>query len=575
MIKKLDSHTINLISAGEVIECPADILKELIENSIDANSKSIIITVKSSGLDLIEIKDDGNGIAKDDLPVALERHTTSKLSKIEDLYSIETFGFRGEALASIDAVSLLKIASSNNDSGAGYQYENGVLNEIPFNKGTTITIKDLFYNVPVRKKFLKSNSTEFTKLYNIFLEFVILNPEIKFQFISEKKNEIFSRTTQEGRYIQIFGKDTIYKTINIDTSNSIFKLKGLLCKPTNYFYFPINFLYINKRPVYSPQINKLITDSYKDYLMIQQKPFFIFFFELDSKILDVNVHPKKRIIRIQNEFIFLNQLKEEINAIFSKNIVQPQVSTKLSEFISNTKSPAEYGLSENEIKTVNGFKDNLYEETGYRDYNPIVPLIVPEELKFNNHKIKTVLGQILNTYIVCEIEDGMILIDQHAAEERINLEKNRLEFIDYVKVQNLMIPRKLDYMDSQTIDFIIAYKETLGELGFNIIRKEDQLYLTTIPEFLDHYFDQNFFYEILKDMEHNPNENLTKLKDRILKLKSCKESIKANDPLSISQIIKLIQKLDSCQDKTICAHGRPTSIVFNKKELEKIFKRIV
>lgn len=572
MIKKLEKETINLISAGEVIECPADIIKELIENAVDAKAKSIILTIKNSGIDLIEIKDDGCGISKEDLPLTIERHATSKLEKIDDLYSIDTFGFRGEALSSIGAVSKLKIQSSNNQEGVGYLLENNQIKEIPFSKGTTIIVKDLFYNIPVRKKFLRSLSTEFSKIYNTFLEFVLLNPEIKFQFISEKKNEIFSRTSREGRYIQVFGKDIVSKTITINSENAVFKLSGILCKPTNYFYFPNNFLYINKRPVFSPQINKQITEAYKDYLMIQQKPFFVLFFDLDSRVLDVNVHPKKRTIRIQNEFVFINQLKEELNNIFSKQEkVEPKLQTPISSFLEKPES------LNNEVIYNFEYSKNLELQDYSNDisYRPIVQPAVQKELTLNNQKIKSILGQILNTFIVCEIEDGMMLIDQHAAEERINLEKNREYFSNYIKIQNLISPKELININLETKDFISKNQILFKDLGFIIQEDKEKLYLVTIPEFLERYFTIDFFYEILKSLEENPKEKLEKIKDKILKLKSCKESIKANDPLSISQMINLIKQLEECKDKIICAHGRPTILIYTKKELEKMFKRIV
>jgi DNA mismatch repair protein MutL len=572
MIKKLEKETINLISAGEVIECPADIIKELIENAIDAKAKSITLSIKNSGIDLIEIKDDGTGISKEDLPLTIERHATSKLEKIDDLYSIETFGFRGEALSSINTVSKLKIQSSDNEDGIGYILENNSIKEIPFSRGTTIIVRDLFYNIPVRKKFLRSLFTEFSKIYNTFLEFVLLNPDIKFQFISEKKNEIFPRTTSVGRYIQVFGKDIVSKTITLNIENKIFKLSGILCKPTNYFYFPNNFLYINKRPVFSPQINKQITDAYKDYLMIQQKPFFVLFFDLDSKSLDINVHPKKRTIRIQNEFVFINQLKEELNKIFSnQEIPELKSTTTISSFLENSETVN----NQQSYYFENNSPAQLQDKIEDFRYKPIIPVLPQKELMLNNQKIKSILGQIINTFIVCEIEEGMMLIDQHAAEERINLEKNREYFSDYVKVQNLIAPTELINLDLETKEFILNNQPLFKNLGFIIQEDNEKIYLITIPEFLERYFTIDFFYEIIKDIEENPKEKLDKIKDKILKLKSCKESIKANDPLSISQMINLIKQLEECKDKAICAHGRPTMLIYNKKELEKMFKRIV
>lgn len=570
MIKTLDSKTIALISAGEVIESPADVLKELIENSIDAGAKSVSVTIKNSGLDLIEVKDDGLGIPRQELPLAIERHATSKLEKLDDLYNLDTFGFRGEALASINAISKLVIFSSDNDLGFGYVLEDNKVSKSQLSKGTIVSVNNLFYNVPVRKKFLKSNASEFSRLYTTFLEFVLLNPDIRFQFVSEKKNEVYAKTTREGRYVQVFGKDILFKTIELNITNQFFSLKGIVCKPTNYFYFPSNFLYINRRPVYSQQISKAVADCYKDYLMIQQKPFFVLFFEIDKKAIDINVHPKKRTVKLQNEFVLLVNLKEELKAVLFKDDKKELLQQPITSYIDTQKEikplvKQEISYPAREDKTTSPFQDSLYSVTQPVAYG----------LKLGRHKIKAVLGQILNTYIVCESEDGLLLIDQHAAEERINLEKNREEYLGYVKTQKLITPQVLANRNPETADFILKNKNTFQQLGFTIEKSGDALVLTTIPEFLERYFNIDFFYEVLKAIEQSPKDSITKLKDKILKLKSCKESVKANEQLSFSKIFSIIKKLDECKDKDVCAHGRPTTIVLNKKDLEKMFKRVV
>jgi len=574
MIKRLSQETINLISAGEVIESPSDILKELIENAIDASAKSIIVKIKSAGIDLLEIKDDGIGISRDDLEICTQRHTTSKLEKIDDLYSLDTFGFRGEALASINAISQMEIITSNNSEGKGYSLKEGDISPVACPKGTTIKVENIFYNVPVRKKFLKSKAQEFSKIYNTFLEFVIQYPEIRFQFISDKKEEVYSNTTQENRYTQVFGKDILIKTKSINTENDFLKIKGLITKPDNYFFYPNNYLYINKRPVYNIQISKLIQKCYKDYMMIQQKPFFVLFIELNSNTLDVNVHPKKRIVKIQNEFIFNTKLKETIeNTLFPKSTVGPKSTDNLGnicEFLDaiDPKSPTVllkseipqiiYNLKEKETQTKISIPQNK---------NPKIYL--------GDYEIREIIGQLFNTFIVCNTQEGLLLIDQHAAEERINLEKNRNLYENNFRVQSLVIPKKLDFISLSQNEFIKQNKSLLVSLGFTIESKENDLILTTIPEFLEHYFDHTFFLDILNNIEETNDFDILKIKDRILKLKSCKESIKANDPLSVSQIYQLIENLEKCKDKSICAHGRPTHILLNKKELEKMFKRII
>ncbi|MDD4049471.1 MAG: DNA mismatch repair endonuclease MutL [Candidatus ainarchaeum sp.] len=582
-IKKLSQETINLISAGEVIEGPSDILKELLENSVDAKATEIVVEIKSSGLDLIKIKDDGTGILKEDLEICLEKYTTSKLEKIDDLYSIDSFGFRGEALSTIAAVSKFKIVSSTTNDGKGYLLENNNISQVSSNKGTTITVQDLFYNVPVRKKFLKSKSFEYSKLYEVFLANALLNPNITFKFISEKKNIIFPKTDFENRLVQIYGSEIKTKTINLNIDTELFKVKGILTNPQNPVYFPSNFLFINKRFVFSPQIYKAIIDSYKDYLMIQQKPFFILFIELDPRTIDVNVHPKKRVVKLQNEMLFLSEFKRELSNKLDASLGKfaPALEhNSLKDFISSKPSnnssfekPVQYNYSNNNFSSnreVPFFRSDLQKPL-YENNNSFNNT---DNLTLFEHNITKILGQIKNTFIICETDKGMILIDQHAADERINLEKNRLKYSDYVEKQNLISEISLDFISESHKEILNNNIEIFKKIGFEYYLKNEVYFLKTIPLFLNKYFDKNLFLNLLKDIEEGNNEVL-KLKDSLLKLRSCKESIKANDYLSIHEQIELIKKLNLCKDKGICAHGRPTIIFLSIKDLEILFKRIV
>jgi len=578
-IKKLTEETINLISAGEVIESPADILKELIENSIDADATSISVSIRNSGIDLLEVKDDGTGISKSDLSICTERHTTSKLATIDDLYSLNTFGFRGEALASIDAVSKLVIISSTNNIGKGYSLENKITKEVTSQKGTTMIVKDLFYTLPVRKKFLKSKATEFTQIYDLFLAYVLQHPEIRFSFSSEKKNIIFPISTKEQRYIQVFGKDIKNKTISLNLNTDLFKLSGLISAPTNQFYFPTNFLFINKRYVFSTQIQKTITSCYRDYLMVQQKPFFVLFIEFDPKTIDVNVHPKKRIVKLQNEIIFLSLLREVIEKELYKekdNLVNSKPLSAFSFSVPQaTKVNGNVPINEPTYSTPISPKSTL---SDFKNIQPNLYSSVPTppitSLLLNNHKVTKVIGQIHNTYIVCETTNGVLFIDQHAAAERINLEKNRLTHGSSFDKQRLISGIRLDKLSGGQEETILTKQQELATLGFVVDKQDDDYFLTTIPKFLNNYLDINYFLNTLTDLENKEN-TVVKLKDNLIKLFTCKNSIKANEPLTYSEQVKLILDLDNCKDKTICAHGRPTMIYFSTKEIEKMFKRAV
>ena len=580
-IKQLNQETINLISAGEVIERPADILKELLENSIDANSKNIEITIKNSGIDYLEIKDDGDGISKKDLEISKKRHTTSKIQDANQLFSLNSYGFRGEALASIDAVSKLSIKTSTDNSSKGYLLDSeNKLEEVKTTKGTKIIVKDLFYNQSARKKFLKSKSFEFTKLYDIFIANAILYPNISFRFNSEKKNIILNQTTQENRYVQIFGKQILEKTIPIEKDNGLFKIKGILSKPGIEFYFPTNFLFINRRFVFSSQIQKTISSAYRDYLMIQQKPFFILFFEINSQTVDVNVHPKKRYVKLQNEMIFLTELKSEITNLFEglkKTNEDIKDTQRISNFSKDFSFKPNSNFSKNQFSQKNfinhtntfnspNLQQNLFSKNQTQNISENKPLY------FDNNLIKNVLGQINGTYIVCELEDGFLLIDQHAADERINLEKNRKE--NNFEKQNLLIPKEIDNLSLEHLEVLKNNKSKIKDFGFDYEIKDNKVNLKSMPRLWNRYFESNMFINLLEDISKN-TKSFDNLKDNLLKLKSCKSSIKANEPLSFDKQIDLIKRLDSCKDKTICAHGRPTVLYFSLNDIEKLFKRIV
>ncbi len=569
-IKPLSKETINLISAGEVIENPSDVLKELIENSIDAGSTEITVNIKVAGTELLQIKDNGYGIDKEDLDICLDKYTTSKLEKIDDIYTISSFGFRGEALSSIDAISNLSIITSTIDDGKGYLLENKKVKEVTANKGTTITIKNIFYNLPVRKKFLKSNSIEFSKLYNIFLANVLVNPEITFKFSSEKKNVVFQKTTQENRYTQIFGRDIKSKAIPINIDNEFFKLKGIVGSPANPIYFPTNFLFINKRYVYSAQIFKAISDSYKDYLMIQQKPFFTLFLEFNPKTIDVNVHPKKKFVKLQNEILFLSELKRELTKILDESLGKTIATTNntLKDFVSKPSFSSTFNKATTAPRGVFSSAQPVTQSQSFFDNSQ------SGGVELFEHKITRFIGQLHSTYIVCETDTGTLLIDQHAAAERINLEKNRDNLSNSFEKQNLISKQKLDYITESQKEILSEHKNTLNLLGFEYVNESDEYYMTAVPLFLNKYLDSNIFINLLSDMEKGTND-IAKLKDNLIKLRSCKESLKANKELTIPEQIDLIKKLNNCKDKGICAHGRPTIIYLSIKDIEKMFKRIV
>jgi DNA mismatch repair protein MutL len=317
--------------------------------------------------------------------------------------------------------------------------------------------------------------------------------------------------------------------------------------------------------------------------MIQQKPFFVLFIELDPRTTDINVHPKKRIVKLQNEMLFLSLLKEGIESklYLEKEEVQ---SRHLSDYsFSQSTSKQDHGaltpnpsIQSSRIKPIISDMP-MNQRSLYSSNNNFAPLSSPlsmEQLVLNNHNIKKVLGQVQNTYIVCDTDNGIILIDQHAAAERINLEKNRLTHTLSFDKQKLISKKKLEHLSEEHKEILKNETQKLSSLGFEIEKIKQEYFLITIPRFLNNYLDINYFINTLDDLKSKEN-TVDKLKDNLIKLFTCKNSIKANEPLSYSEQVTLIRELEKCKDKTICAHGRPTIIYFSTKELEKMFKRIV
>jgi DNA mismatch repair protein MutL len=307
--------------------------------------------------------------------------------------------------------------------------------------------------------------------------------------------------------------------------------------------------------------------------MIQQKPFFVLFLEINPNTIDINVHPKKKFIKMQNQILFISELKKELTKVLDsylgREAAQPLSSlkdfAKQESFSSLSASP-----KNNNFKPINSFSSFT---NNTQTFFETTDEYLKEDIYLFEHKIKKVLGQIHNMFILCETENGMILVDQHAADERINLEKNRVLYSNSFKKQNLISEKLLDLTESQ-IEILNNNKRVINNLGFEFYNKNENYYLTAVPLFLNKYFDENIFSNILSDLERNEN-NINKLKDNIIKLKSCKQSIKANTELTIPEQKSILRKLNECKDKGICAHGRPTIIYLSVNDLEKLFKRIV
>ncbi|WDV47830.1 DNA mismatch repair endonuclease MutL [Clostridiaceae bacterium M8S5] len=631
VINFLDEATINKIAAGEVIERPASVIKELVENSIDAKSDSIVVEIKNGGKQYIRITDNGNGINREDLDIAFLRHTTSKIVNSDDLYSINTLGFRGEALSSITAVSNVEVITktANVDYGIQVDVSGGKITnktDVGCPKGTTIIVKNLFFNVPVRKKFLKSDTTESSYVSEIIFKLALSYPKISFKYIRDDK--MIFRTSGKGDLLSciysLYGKSYITSLIRVSYNDKI-KIHGYVSKPEltrgNKKH---QFFYVNGRCIQSNVLSKAVQDAYKTLVTVNSFPVVFLFIEIDAGSIDVNIHPSKLDIRFDDEDYICGILKETIrNSLFKKDIIHTTVSqtddNKKNEYIdlisdlkpSNFRSTFNNDkIIEKPKKTHSNVQMRIYSDKSPLTYdtkekrdNPVItsdkrtnktdaeplikyeqefetsPVIKENEENTNSKVIFPKLEYIcalFSTYIIAtdKITGEIYMIDQHAAHERVMYEKIYDEYSKKnVLKQELLTPITIDLTNHELL-IVNENKTILNNLGFEIDDfGNNSILLRSVPALLNIKGLKKFFIDIidkLKDISKKPHEYRLKY---IMKL-SCTSAVKGGDNLKEIEINHLFEQMKQLDNPYTCPHGRPTIIKISKHDLEKKFKRI-
>ena len=549
MIYELPQDLINKIAAGEVIERPASVVKELIENSIDANSTQITIDIENGGKSLIRITDNGTGMSKEDLVKAPLRHTTSKIKTVHDLFKITTLGFRGEALASIGAVSSLKIKTKQENQDLGYSYEINYdqklkLQECPTSKGTIIEIEDLFRNLPARLKYLKADYLEFQHILDLVTKYALAFPEIHFRLTNNSKEVLNSpSTTSLNNITAILGKDISKHLIEINTP----LIQGYISKPILTRMDKSNqIIFVNKRYIRNKLISDAVNQAYSTVVHHSRFPVFILDIKLSPLDYDVNVHPQKYEIRIKNEKEIYDQIYNTIKETLNSEDLIPEPTSK--------------GF---ELKPLLVKKDKNYFTTETQN-----TLSVEEEK--TNFKI---LGQAHKTYIFVETQEGVFVIDQHALQERIFYNEFVKEKSEIQK-QSLVSPKILELSAEE---FQIA-KDNLSELmklGFVLEEFGINTYkLLSVPIVKDIQMPPEYLTEIISNIKNNSKTtHVDSFKDRILKYMSCRGAIKAGDILTLSEMKNLVKQLENLESTPTCPHGRPIVLRYTLLDLEKMFQR--
>lgn len=608
-IRILDNLTIQKIAAGEVVERPSSIVKELIENSLDANSNNITIEIQNGGKTYIRITDDGDGIDEDDLDLAFKRHSTSKLSTVEDLYKIRSLGFRGEALSSISNVSKVEIMTKTENSIGGIQAiveEGQIISKtvIGSPKGTTMIIRDLFYNLPVRKKFLKSDLIESNQISDIVYKIALGNLETSFKFIRDNKVVLkTSRNNDLSSHIySILGKEFSNNLVEIDTDNKGIRLKGYLSS-NNLYRSNRNhqYIYINGRYINNSAISSAIESHFRSIIPLNRFPVFILFIEMDPAIIDVNIHPTKQEIKFANQDEIIGVIDGAIEDSLYSSITIPKVNfhKKIEKKYDNPLPLLFESITETDNSNVNMQKgiiikdltiqkesvlssdDDIYinESDDNEEYNLASNYM---DDKNNKDSIKYTLaniepiGVIFSTYILAEdrVNEKFYFIDQHAAHERVMYEKYLGEYEkESIVTQQILIPEIIELSNIEMTNFLNNISVFL-KLGFDVEEfGNSSIIIRGVPLLFGTPNIKNLFYDLLDNIQMEIKSSYGIKLEKIMKI-ACTRSIKSGDNIDQIEILSLFDQLKKCRDPHSCPHGRPTILEMTKRDIEKEFLRI-
>ncbi len=586
----LDDLTINKIAAGEVIERPANVVKELVENSIDAGATKVTIEVKDGGKTLIKITDNGKGIALEDIPNAIERHATSKINKIEDLEHTYTMGFRGEALASISAISTMTMITKTADAITGAQIIAKAGNiidtrEVAAQTGTTIIVEDLFFNTPVRYKFLKQDATEFRYIKEWLQKCAIANPNISIRLMNDNKF-VFS-TSGNGKLkdiiYQFYGKEISDNIIDVNYENDGIKVTGVIgntriAKDTRHN----QLIFLNKRNIQNPVITNSADQAFKGSTGIGKYGFFILNLDMPANYYDVNVHPTKSEVRFKDEDVIYRTVYRAIkNAALSEEFLgNTEQSQKREEYVSNEfnfltnhfekKEEQKPSLYDRYIKNIFDRKNSKNEEKEEQKENTEEIVITREEERKIQYKY---LGILLQTYIVIEIDNEIYLIDQHAAHERILYEKIKANYKNNISTNSQMLLfSEIVTLTHKELEFVKQNIDLIKKTGYDIeLFGENTIKINGIPdiEYRVKTNTKDMFLDVLDEIINNSRTASKDIEERFIATVACKAAVKAHMNLKPGEVDMLIQGLLTLQNPYTCPHGRPTTIKISKEDLIK------
>ena len=599
-IKMLSDDLINKIAAGEVVERPASIVKELVENSLDSGATKISIDLEDSGKKLIKVSDNGSGMNQENARLSIMRHATSKIANQDDLFSIKTLGFRGEALASIAAVSQFSLITKTSDTEGfnlvlegGTEISSGL---IASEQGTSIEVQNIFFNTPARKKFLKSDRVELRHIIDIITRYALAHPKVAFTLNHEKHPLLTSPATDslKDTVASLFGVQLAKDLLELNYDEEL-KISGFICKPYDARNDKTQqILFVNGRWIRSQELTKAVYDAYHSLIFVHKHPIFFLFLDVNPETIDVNVHPQKYEVKFDEIDVVCNALENAVKRVLRENNLVPVV-----EFDSNTISnipstgkekPSKYSLDTSHQKTLEVKEPQvIFSE---QKLHEVVKTVLDEEsdatgsnlnTKSNLHQKNEVvsevkslpelklLGQVHKTFFLAETDGGVLFIDQHAAHERVMYEKFMRQLQDNsVQIQQLLNGEVIEVSSSEKIA-IDAQKEELEKFGFQIEEFGPKSYLLkSAPSIFGRLQPASLFQGFVENIDNN---SIMSTKETIISRMACRSAVMAGDELTTIAFQKILNELEQCEHPFTCAHGRPTLIKTEIHELEKKFRR--
>lgn len=615
----LDSETIDKIAAGEVVERPASVVKELVENAVDAGASAITVEAKEGGIAFIRVTDNGSGMDANQIRTAFQRHATSKIENADDLVRISSLGFRGEALSSIAAVSKVELITKTKKSLTGTRIimEGAVekaFEEIGAPEGTTFIMRNLFFNTPVRRKFLKQPATEGGYIADLMEHLALSRPDISFKLVLGNQTRFHTSGNGDLREViyRIYGREVANALVPIQFEQDGVRIDGFLGKPVlvrsnrNFEIY-----YINGRFIKSNVVAKAIEEGYKEYLMQHKFPLCVLHIEMEPQNVDVNVHPTKMDVRFSNPLAFCNMLSEAVrNALKNREMIP---DATLGDEKTEQKAEALAVKEAQKIHTPEPFekkRENQYrvmEEARYQASMPVqndfqknpvwsrvfadkeeitvdkpIPMAA-EQMNLFEEKLLSVenrtryhiIGQVFDTYWLIQFEDKLFIIDQHAAHEKVKYERLMKQYHDKQIVSQNLMPPVIVSLSGQEETVLKEYEHIFADLGFEVEAFGGSEYaLRSVPVDLYGCDEKEMFLEVLDELCEGGRSNIRVVEEKIASM-SCKAAVKGNSRLSPEEAERLIDELLTLDNPYNCPHGRPTIITMTKTEMEKKFKRIV